>query len=227
VADLHPDPAGFEPWLRSALGRSGDEAGVTLSTVHRVKGREWPRVALFGASDGLMPHRLAQGRAAVEEERRVFHVAITRGIGEVAVLADASRPSPFLDELAADATPDELAQADRQAELAAVAQTTGPAAGGRGERRPRAPVPTASGPEAARVEQALRAWRKQRSKDDGVAAFIVLSDRHLMGIAERRPVTTRELAACPGIGPAKLDAYGDELLALVTAAVEGGGGTTG
>ncbi|HKE75815.1 MAG TPA: ATP-dependent DNA helicase UvrD2 [Acidimicrobiales bacterium] len=227
VADLHPDPAGFEPWLRSALGRPGDEAGVTLSTVHRVKGREWPRVALFGASDGLMPHRLAQGRAAVEEERRVFHVAITRGIGEVAVLADASRPSPFLDELAADATPDELAEADRQAELAAVAQTTGSAAGGRGERRPRAPVPAASGPEAARVEQALRAWRKQRSKDDGVAAFIVLSDRHLMGIAERRPVTTRELAACPGIGPAKLDAYGDELLALVAAAVEGGGETTG
>ena len=226
VADLHPEPAGFEPWLRAALARPGDEAGVTLSTVHRVKGREWPRVALFGASDGLLPHRLARGREAVEEERRVFHVAITRGIGKVAVLADASRPSPFLDELATDATPEELAEADHQAQQATLAPPTGPAAG-RGERRPRAPVPTASGPEAAQVEQALRAWRKERSRADGVAAFIVLSDRHLMGIAERRPASTRELAACAGIGPAKLDAYGDELLALVAAAIGGEDDTTG
>ena len=35
--------------------------GVTLSTVHRVKGREWPRVVVFGATDGLVPHRLGPG----------------------------------------------------------------------------------------------------------------------------------------------------------------------
>jgi DNA helicase-2/ATP-dependent DNA helicase PcrA len=218
VADLHPDPAGFEPWLRSALSRPDDDAGVVLSTIHRVKGREWPRVALFGASDGLMPHRLAQGRAAVEEERRVFHVAITRGIGRVAVLADASRPSPFLAELERDATPDELAQAD---EAARAAETPPASAVGRarGPRAPRAPLPELSGPEATRVEEALRAWRKERSRADGVAAFIVMSDRHLLGIAERRPTNTGELAACPGIGPAKLAAYGDDLIGVVSAAL--------
>ncbi|HET9557544.1 MAG TPA: 3'-5' exonuclease, partial [Actinomycetota bacterium] len=120
VADLHPDPAGLQPWLRDVLTRPGDEAGVVLSTIHRVKGREWPRVAVFGASDGLMPHRLAQGRAAVEEERRVFHVAITRGIGRVTVLADASRPSPFLDEMDHEVTSEELAEAE--ARMRAVAE---------------------------------------------------------------------------------------------------------
>jgi ATP-dependent DNA helicase UvrD/PcrA len=216
VADLHPDPAGFEPWLRAALSRPDDEAGVVLSTIHRVKGREWPRVLVFGASDGLMPHRLAQGRAAVEEERRVFHVAITRGIGRVAVLADASRPSPFLDELDRDATPEELEKADA---AAAAAEPSGPAiARARGPRAPRAPLPELSGPEAVRVEEALRVWRKERSRADGVAAFIVMSDRHLLGIAERRPATEAELATCPGIGPAKLAAYGDELIAVVAAA---------
>jgi len=216
VADLHPDAAGFEPWLRSALSRPDDEAGVVLSTIHRVKGREWPRVLVFGATDGLMPHRLAQGRAAVEEERRVFHVAITRGIGRVAVLADASRPSPFLDELDRDATREELEKADA---AAAAAEPSGPAiARARGPRAPRAPLPELSGPEAARVEEALRAWRKERSRADGVAAFIVMSDRHLLGIAERRPATKDELAVCPGIGPAKLAAYGDELIAVVAAA---------
>ena len=223
VADLHPDPGGLEPWLRSVLTRPDDEAGVVLSTIHRVKGREWPRVAVFGATDGLMPHRLAQGRAAQEEERRVFHVAITRGIGRVTVLADATRPSPFLAELDHELTPEQLVEAEaRMAEVAAAddawaAEVTRP---GRG-RGPRAkgPVPAASSPEVAQVEAALRAWRKERSRTDGVAAFIVLSDRHLMGIAERRPTSTRELAACPGIGPAKLAAYGDELTELVAAAL--------
>jgi superfamily II DNA helicase RecQ len=79
-------------------------------------------------------------------------------------------------------------------------------------------VPEASSPEVARVEAALRAWRKERSRADGVAAFIVLSDRHLMGIAERRPASARELAACPGIGPAKLAAYGEELIEAVATA---------
>jgi superfamily II DNA helicase RecQ len=83
------------------------------------------------------------------------------------------------------------------------------------------PAPKASGPEAERVEAALRAWRRERSRADGVPAFVVLSDRHLMGIAERRPATTRDLAACPGIGPAKLAAYGDELVDLVALAASG------
>ena len=240
VADLHPDPAGLEPWLRSVLTRPGDEAGVTLSTIHRVKGREWARVAVFGASDGLMPHRLAQGRAAQEEERRVFHVAITRGVDRVTVLADATRPSPFLSELDHEVTPEELAEAE--ARMRAVAEAddawaaeaaghprAGAAAGrgrGPGPRGPRAPVPEASSPEVAQVEASLRAWRKERSRADGVAAFIVLSDRHLMGIAERRPASTRELATCPGIGPAKLAAYGDELIEVVASAqtVTDGGG---
>jgi len=240
VADLHPDPAGLEPWLRSVLTRPGDEAGVTLSTIHRVKGREWARVAVFGASDGLMPHRLAQGRAAQEEERRVFHVAITRGVDRVTVLADATRPSPFLSELDHEVTPEELAEAEARMRATAEADDAwaagatgqpraGTAAGrgrGPGPRGPRAPVPEASSPEVAQVEASLRAWRKERSRADGVAAFIVLSDRHLMGIAERRPASTRELATCPGIGPAKLAAYGDELIEVVASAqtVTDGGG---
>jgi superfamily I DNA/RNA helicase len=225
VADLHPDAAGFEPWLRSALTRPGDDGGVVLSTVHRVKGREWPRVAVFGATEGVMPHRLAQGRAAAEEERRVFHVAITRGIGRVAVLADASRPSPFLGELDRDASPDELAaaaaDADTDAERERATAAGAPPRGGR--RSARVPVPPASSPEVAGVEAALREWRRERSRSDGVPAYVVINDRHLMGIAERRPTDTRALAACPGIGPAKLAAYGDELVALVKAAVDQAG----
>jgi len=157
-------------------------------------------------------------------------VAITRGIGRVAVLADASRPSPFLSELDREATPAELVEAAAAAERAAGdgggsgAATAGPGGGrprsrGRGEGA--APAPAASGPEAARVERALREWRRERSRADGVPAYVVLNDRHLVGIAERRPTSTKALAACPGIGPAKLAAYGDEIVALVTVGENG------
>ncbi len=72
-------------------------------------------------------------------------------------------------------------------------------------------------PQAARVEAALRDWRRERSRADGVPAFVVIHDRHLVGIAQRRPRDRAALAACPGIGPAKLAAYGDELVSLVRA----------
>ena len=100
VADLHTDPAGFEPWLRRVFGREADDDGITLSTIHRVKGREWDRVLVFGVADGVVPHRLSDD---VEEERRVLHVGITRGRHRVAILADRSRRSPFLAELAGTA----------------------------------------------------------------------------------------------------------------------------
>ncbi|HUP70170.1 MAG TPA: ATP-dependent helicase [Acidimicrobiales bacterium] len=97
VAALHPDPSSFEPWLRAVFHREAEPGGVTLSTVHRVKGMEWDHVAVFGVTGGIVPHRLALDE---EEERRVLHVAITRGRHRVAVLADQSRPSLFLDEMA-------------------------------------------------------------------------------------------------------------------------------
>src|SRR6185437_15265917 len=96
VADLHPTIEGFEHWLRRTFQTEADAEGVTLSTIHRVKGLEWDRVVVFGVSDGVMPHRLSDDE---EEERRVLHVAITRGRSRVAVLGDSARRSPFLDEL--------------------------------------------------------------------------------------------------------------------------------
>ena len=73
-----------------------------LATVHRVKGREWRRVVVFGADTGLFPHRLSLD---VEEERRIFHVGITRAKEQAVVLADAGGPSPFVDELHRAAPP--------------------------------------------------------------------------------------------------------------------------
>jgi DNA helicase-2/ATP-dependent DNA helicase PcrA len=93
------------------------------------------------------------------------------------------RPSRFLDELGVRAAAPPLAKRERQT----LAQT-----------------PTV---------QALREWRLARARADEVPAYVVFNDRTLAELAARTPRTLAELAAVPGIGPAKLERYGTELLA--------------
>ena len=201
VADLHDDPGGFEPWLRASLEASAGGEGVRLATVHRVKGREWDRVAVFGANQGLMPHRLSE---SYEAERRVMHVAITRARHRCAVLADAERRSPFLAELRGEAA--------QPATKPTVTATTL----GRSTARARERMDEADrAPEASAAEAALRAWRTKRSSDDGVPAYVVLSNRQLEGVADAMPKDAGELLACDGIGPSRLERYGEEILAVL------------
>ncbi|MCL4422795.1 MAG: ATP-binding domain-containing protein, partial [Actinobacteria bacterium] len=101
LAQLHPAPEGFEEWLTESLGHPGSPGGVALSTIHKVKGREWPHVVLHEVTAGLVPHRLA---IDIEEERRVFHVGLTRGRSSVHVVAG-NPPSPFLAELTEEWSP--------------------------------------------------------------------------------------------------------------------------
>ncbi len=61
--------------------------------------------------------------------------------------------------------------------------------------------------------QALREWRLARARADEVPAYVVFNDRTLAELVARTPRTLAELAAVPGIGPAKLERYGTELLA--------------
>ena len=75
--------------------------------------------------------------------------------------------------------------------------------------------PPASAPAPASLVAELRAWRSRRAREDGVPAYVVLHDATLDELASQRPVSPAELAAVKGLGPAKLDRYGDELLELL------------
>ncbi|MGH9116982.1 MAG: ATP-dependent helicase, partial [Acidimicrobiales bacterium] len=95
LADLEPDPKRFAAWLSDRLACPSDAGGVTLASIHSVKGREWPHVVLHHATAGLVPHRLA---GDTEEERRVFHVGLTRCRSTVSIVPGVP-PSPFVIEL--------------------------------------------------------------------------------------------------------------------------------
>ncbi|HEU5362702.1 MAG TPA: ATP-dependent DNA helicase UvrD2 [Gaiellaceae bacterium] len=63
--------------------------------------------------------------------------------------------------------------------------------------------------------QRLREWRAERARTDNVPAYVVFHDSVLQAIAAARPATIGELAQISGVGPAKLERYGEELLAVV------------
>jgi DNA helicase-2/ATP-dependent DNA helicase PcrA len=76
------------------------------------------------------------------------------------------------------------------------------------------PLPRRERPVLAQTPavQALREWRLARARAEEVPAYVVFNDRTLAELVARTPRTIAELAAVPGIGPAKLERYGPELL---------------
>jgi DNA helicase-2/ATP-dependent DNA helicase PcrA len=78
--------------------------------------------------------------------------------------------------------------------------------------------PPAEAPPAAGLYSALATWRRARAETEEVPPFHVFHNRILDAIARTRPRSHEELAAIPGIGPTKLDRYGDEVLEVVAAA---------
>jgi DNA helicase II / ATP-dependent DNA helicase PcrA len=65
---------------------------------------------------------------------------------------------------------------------------------------------------------ALKTWRLQRATADDLPAYVVFHNSTLAAIAGRRPRDLHELGAVPGVGPTKLERYGDEVLAVLAAA---------
>ena len=204
TADIYRELSTFEERLRTLLEQAADpdEAaeGVTLSTVHRVKGMEWDRVVVFGVDDGLMPHSLSTD---LEEERRVLHVAMTRGRRRVLLTADAAVPSPFLAELKGEPP---------RARAPSASAAAAPRAGGK--PGPRRPVDEEREVDQELLEK-LKAWRRAESAERKVPAFVVFHDRTLEAIAAALPRTESQLLDVSGIGPKKLDDYGEDLLELV------------
>ncbi len=66
----------------------------------------------------------------------------------------------------------------------------------------------------------LRAWRLRRAHEQKVPAFVIFTDATLVAIAESMPGDLASLASVPGVGRAKLDRYGSEVLALCSMAAE-------
>ncbi len=90
---------------REKMARLRDPAApIELVTVHGAKGREWPTVIIVGFEEERFPNRRALVGApnparAVEEERRLAYVAVTRATRRLVLAFDPARPSRFVEEM--------------------------------------------------------------------------------------------------------------------------------
>ena len=222
LATLHPEIDSFPNWLADMLAAPSSDEGVVLATVHRVKGQEWPHVVVHLADDGQFPHRLADDTT---EERRLFHVALTRTSGSVTVVSSLDQASPFLAELASAPTAGELQPARRitsgtlPAPRPAGSSCSGSSGSGSSRANSTKPaVPTLTGADAALFE-ALRRLRDRLR--NGKPAYTVFDNATLTAIAATAPTSLQALARIKGIGPAKLEQYGEAVLATIAEHLDG------
>jgi DNA helicase-2/ATP-dependent DNA helicase PcrA len=208
---------GFVAWLEMAMRGDDDvtpgspDDSVQLVSFHRAKGLEWELVCVAGAERGLVPISYATEPDALDEERRLLHVALSRA-GQFLHVSwarrrtvggrDAKRsPSPWLAAIEAATTPGEQVPPGQR--LAAVR------AGLRAQRP--ADVPEADDA----LFRALKDWRRDLARARGVPAYVVFRDATLLELASARPTTRGGLLDVSGIGPTKVELYGDDVLALV------------
>lgn len=203
-------------------------AGVTLASLHAAKGLEWDAVFLVGLVEGTLPIQHADGDdAAIEEERRLLYVGITRAREHLTLSWALSRAeggkrrrrrSRFLYGLIPDGHP--------AARASGVRHRDGAAAGPKRCRVCAAPLLGTIATKLGRCEGCpsdlddkllarLKEWRSQRARALKVPAYVVFTDATLMAIAEQRPTDSAGLVSISGIGAAKLDKYGDEVLTVV------------
>ena len=63
---------------------------------------------------------------------------------------------------------------------------------------------------------ALKEWRLERARAEERPAYVIFHNSTLAEIVRRAPRTREELAEVPGVGPTKLESYGDEVLSVIT-----------
>lgn len=218
---------------RAALQHAPTVDGVTLASLHAAKGLEWDAVFVVGLVEGTLPTTYARTPEAVEEERRLLYVGITRArvwlslsyAGARAPGGRQRRPSRFLP--VAQAAPAGRGPGGRR-------ETRDPD----GTRRRLIAIPcrvcgaTLTDAAARKLGRCatcpstmdeelfarLREWRTAQASAQGVPAYVVFTDATLTALAERRPSAPAELTAIAGIGPRKLSLYGPAVLALIAGA---------
>lgn len=202
--------------------------GVALASLHAAKGLEWDAVFLVGLADGTLPisHALAHGAEseAVEEERRLLYVGITRARMHLALSWALARspggrqgrkPSRFLNGIAPQARAEPGPNKSRRNR----ATVTRCRICNNNLTTPAAIMLRRCETCAADIDEdlllRLKAWRLDVAKEQKVPAYVVFTDNTLIAIAELRPDDDAALIAIPGIGARKLEQYGPDVLELV------------
>ncbi|MDP9183145.1 MAG: ATP-dependent DNA helicase UvrD2 [Actinomycetota bacterium] len=201
--------------------------GVTLASLHSAKGLEWDAVFLVGLVDGTLPLVHADTPEQVEEERRLMYVGITRAREHLTLSwalsrspggRQSRRPSRFLDglrgQVVSTANPPVRSRSAKPlvpalCRICGAILTAAPS-------RKRGRCDGCPADRDEKLFEALRSWRAERARELSQPAYCVFTDATLEAIAERKPGSVAALVEIPGIGAAKLEKFGEDVLALVS-----------
>ena len=183
---------------------------------------EWDAVFLVGLVEKTLPisHAIKAGDEEVEEERRLFYVGITRAREHLQLSWSYARQeggrksrerSRFLDgiapQLEVEATPERLKRAKACRMCGFPLDTPAEKSLGRHEDC----EPTYN--ESAFL--ALKQWRLDLARENNHPPYLVFTDATLLAIVEEMPESPADLLNISGIGPAKLEQYGEGVLEVL------------
>ena len=176
---------------------------VTLATVHSIKGLEADTVFVIGCTGINFPCRASDHPIIElvriddydkeEEERRLFYVALSRAKKNLYMTYCGKNPTRFINQKMLETIGGKTSQpsiADYNA--AAKVQSN-----------------------SSDKLSMLKVWRKETAQRLNLPAYIIMHDRTLMDIIEMNPVDFEDLKNVRGIGPAKLERYGKEIINIL------------
>jgi len=194
--------------LRARFATEDEGRGVQLMTYHRAKGLEFEAVFLPRLEEKELPFAMAESDAEVSEERRLLYVGITRAKRFLFLSCARARPG----ERRSKPRPSRFLREVAPAEAANVmAAASAEARNGKNGKRPPAT-------EGSPLFEALRVWRRRAASEAGLPPYVIFHDSTLAEIAESRPENLPALRRIAGVGPLKMQRYGEALLEIVSKA---------
>jgi DNA helicase-2/ATP-dependent DNA helicase PcrA len=185
--EFEGDNSAFIADLKKRFEDDADARGVVLSTYHRAKGLEWDAVFLPRLEERELPFALSKSDEALAEERRLLYVGITRARTYL-------RLSWAREREGKNTKPSRFLREINPAQKVAPV-------------KPKVPD--------SELFTRLRAWRLRTAQELQVPPYVIFHDSTLREICDREPKTLAELSRISGIGPAKLDRYGSDVLAVL------------
>jgi superfamily I DNA/RNA helicase len=171
-----------------------DSGGVTLATVHAIKGMEAEMVIVVGCTTSQFPCKASEHPVVEmvkvdtydreEEERRLFYVALSRAKSKLYMTYTGKKPTHYLTE-----------------EMMLMVDSAAP------KRSTKLSLSSSSD-----VVTKLKEWRTSLSSELGVPPYMVMHDKTLFDLAVKMPLDVRALENVIGLGPAKIAKYGEQIL---------------
>ncbi len=174
----------------------GTISDVTLATIHAIKGLEAKKIFVVGCNEQNFPCKASDHPAIemiktddynkLEEERRLFYVAISRAKEILYLTYSGKKRTYFInDEMLKMIEGKSLPKQDKS-------ESTNP-----------------------RILEELVSWRSILSHENNVPAYTILNNKTIELISQKLPTTAEELSKIDGIGPSKLIKYGARILEIV------------